>query len=101
MKSSSERMAVLLHAAKAMASRQPITPSPPRSPGVRVALQISVWACAGAVSLTLMAVPTVRETPEEAQILPSVPRVVAPRTREVLPTTRVRAAVSVVMVVST
>ena len=58
---------------------------------------------AAAVSLTLMAVPTVRETPEEAQVLVrSVWEVASARTREVLPTTRVRAAaVSVVMLVST
>ena len=55
-----------------------------------------------AVSLTLMAVPTVRETPEEAQVLVRPVWVMeAARTREVLPTTRVRALVAVVMVVST
>ena len=53
---------------------------------------------AAAVSLTLMAVPAVRETPELLQYLERVLMVVASaRTREVLPTTRVRAAVAVVM----
>ena len=68
-----------------------------------------VFATVGAVlvmSLTLMAVPTVRETPEEAQVLVLVRPVwgvawASARTRTVLPTTRVRALVSVVMVVST
>ena len=49
-----------------------------------------------------MAVPAVRETPEEAQVLETLFWVVAlARTREVLPTTRVRAAVAAVKAVST
>ena len=52
--------------------------------------------------LTSMAVPTVRETPDLFHLLLKVVMVVASaRTREVLPTTRVRAAVPVVMAVST
>ena len=47
MKLSSERKEVLLHLAWETPLLQPRMP-PPRSPGVRVALQISVWACAGA-----------------------------------------------------
>ena len=55
-----------------------------------------------AVSLTSMAVPTVRETPELSHcLLVGVMLVASARTREVLPTTRVRAAVPVVMAVST
>ena len=62
----------------------------------------AVLGVPGAVSLTVMSVPAVRETPEEAQVLSRLLVVVASaRTREVLPTTRVRAAVSVVMMVST
>ena len=47
MKSSSERMAVLLHSAAGKLLKQPITRPMEMSTGVRVALQTSVWACAG------------------------------------------------------
>ena len=62
----------------------------------------AVLGVPGAVSLTVMSVPMVRETPEEFQVLlRSLMVVASARTREVLPTTRVRAAVAVVMMVST
>ena len=62
----------------------------------------AVLGVPGAVSLTVMSVPMVRETPEEFQIL-VLERMVgaSARTRAVLPTTRVRAAVAVVMSAST
>ena len=47
MKSSSERMAAMLHSAAVKPATQPRMPLP-TSWGVRVALQTSVWACAGA-----------------------------------------------------
>ena len=47
MKLSSERTEVLLHRAVPTPLLQPRMPEL-RSPGVRVALQTSVWACAGA-----------------------------------------------------
>ena len=59
------------------------------------------WTGSGSVNLTVTAVPAVKETPELAQILPrTVLLVAAARAREVLPTTRVRALVAVVMSVS-
>ena len=66
-----------------------------------------LWAAVGgllaaAMSLTTMSVPSVRETPELSQTLLRVVMVSASaRTREVLPTTSVRAAVAVVMSAST
>ena len=51
---------------------------------------------AEATRLTSTSVPTVRETPEGFQVLAPKPGVPSARTREVLPTTRVRAAVAVV-----
>ena len=62
----------------------------------------AVLGVPGAVSLTVMSVPAVRETPELLQYLERVLMLVASaRTKEVLPTTRVRAAVAVVMSAST
>ena len=61
----------------------------------------AVLVVVAAVSLTSMAVPAVHERPELDQILKRLPMVVASaRAREVVPTTRVRAAVAVVMSVS-
>ena len=61
----------------------------------------AVLVVVAAVSLTSMAVPTVHERPGLDQVLKRLVMVVASaRAREVVPTTRVRAAVAVVMSVS-
>ena len=52
MKSASERMAVLLHSTE-KPSRQPIAPWK-TLPGVRVALQTSVWALVPVVALSTL-----------------------------------------------
>ena len=53
----------------------------------------AVLGVPGAVSLTVMSVPAVRETPGLSKINLLVPLAVPPlRTRDVLPTTRVRSA---------
>ena len=58
----------------------------------------AVLGVPGAVSLTVMSVPAVRETPELLKILLDGAAGGAPaRTRDVLPTTRVRSARVVVM----
>ena len=58
----------------------------------------AVLGVPGAVSLTVMSVPAVRETPELLKINLTVPLAVPPlRTRDVLPTTRVRSARVVVV----
>ena len=57
----------------------------------------AVLGVPGAVSLTVMSVPAVREAPVLNQtLLRAVMMLASARTKEVLPTTRVRAAVAVV-----
>ena len=81
-KSLSERTAVLLHATAGLSSvlLQPRAPKP-KSWGVRVALQISVWACAGAARASSAVAASRASSPLAGAVRRALGRAPAPAAR--------------------